>query len=249
MWIQTPYGFTSAVAHRKKRDSLMVRARDIEALEYFCDQADVSREKIHTKFPSDYPYRVVVKRTEYENYVIGRVRAIDYDNFKNAASRVWGYKDKYLTFLHRVWAEGHILTPKDVAKKNSSTKTVWTSDTATGRWSSSGAWGAQYTHSTITPPAAGAPAAVTTSSSDDDSVAASIPTTAEIIEMTPQDRSEALLDLEEMSRQGDALADDVLNEWNRMREDLGPDDDGDELPVSVHNMTDEQFAKHEADGI
>jgi hypothetical protein len=111
MWNMTSQGFTSMVAHRTKRDSVLIRSRDRESLEYFCRQAGVPENKIHSKFPSDYPYRAVVKKKVAAQWAYDRVMGIEYDNFKDSAAKVWGHSDKYVTFLHAVWAAGQRLTP------------------------------------------------------------------------------------------------------------------------------------------
>lgn len=118
MWVMTPYGYTSAVAHRTKPKYVLVRARDKQSLEYFCDFAGIKRKNIFTDFPSDYPYRAVVKRKQYDRFLLESAKDITYDNFKNKAKKVRG--GVYVQVLMAIWTKTHELTPRDIMEKNKS---------------------------------------------------------------------------------------------------------------------------------
>ena len=80
MWIFLSDAFVSVVAHRSKKDSLLVRARrkgDLARLLGAETQVDVTND-------ADYLYRATVSRAEIGNLIADRVKAIDYDNFKDS---------------------------------------------------------------------------------------------------------------------------------------------------------------------
>jgi hypothetical protein len=116
MWVMTPTGYTSAVAHRTKPSCVLVRARDKESLEFMCDRAGIKRDRIFTDFPSDYPYRAVVKRKQYARFLLHSAEEITYENFKNQATKVRG--KQYHDVLMKIWTVTHGLTPSDIKLKN-----------------------------------------------------------------------------------------------------------------------------------
>lgn len=239
MWNMTPYGFTSAVAHRKKKGHLLIRSRDERSLKSFCKQAGVPERKIHSNFPSDYPFRVIVKREIAAQWAYDQMMGIDYDNFKSRAAKVPNELG-YVGFLHKVWSAGHSLTSREVTAKN---WRAWDSHDrrfklgkyspkkSGTRWSSGGAWGSGYYSS---------PSGLDTNplrdaGEDDDRL-----TLDTIMEMTEHDREDAIAELEKQSKEGDVHAMSLLDEIDMML----PEDDG-TLFKSVHSMTDEEFAVYE----
>ena len=99
MWIFTPQGYVSAVAHRTQKHLLMVRARR---------RAHLVRlfpgYQVHDSPNADYGWRVIVTRREFAERVAGWVLGITYDNFKNsipdkayhdACLQVWGAMHRY----------------------------------------------------------------------------------------------------------------------------------------------------------
>lgn len=116
MWVMTTHGFLSTVA--KGPSERCVRARDREALEHFCKHAGISQRKIHSKMPSDYPFRVNCTQRKWERFLVQYSRSIDYANFKTRAGQVRGHQSPYLNFLHAVWSAGLGLTPRTVVRKN-----------------------------------------------------------------------------------------------------------------------------------
>lgn len=80
MWIFLNDAFLSAVQHRDKPDSLLVRARRREDLErVFGSDADIL-----ALADADYPFRVTVPRADLAARLAQRAETIDYDNFKGS---------------------------------------------------------------------------------------------------------------------------------------------------------------------
>ena len=99
MWVFTSKGFLSAVQHRANKDRVMIRARRKEHLEAtICKE--VNEQVFETEY-ADYRFRITVSKVEFSDFLVGQVKAIDYDNFKNsipesenqyhdACLKVWG---------------------------------------------------------------------------------------------------------------------------------------------------------------
>ena len=83
MWIFTNYGFVSAVQHNKKKDVLLVRAREPGALEAFAKRHGI-KAKVEKTPTADYLYRAEFKKDDFAEAVADEVRRIDYGNFKNS---------------------------------------------------------------------------------------------------------------------------------------------------------------------
>ena len=93
MWIFTPKGFISAVAHRDRPGHLLVRARRAEHLRALFPDA-----RVQSTPRADYRFRAVVTREQFLGRMLGAMSGIDYDNFKatipdaeyhDAATEVW----------------------------------------------------------------------------------------------------------------------------------------------------------------
>jgi hypothetical protein len=113
MWAFTQNSYVSIVQKLKSRpDELTVRGRDMESLNRFCDRAGIDRSAIFSKWPSDYPYRVVATRAQVEEWAIAEVRAIGYSNFKSRAETSRG--KLYHDVLTSIWSATHRLTPGSV---------------------------------------------------------------------------------------------------------------------------------------
>lgn len=125
MWNMTTHGFTSAVMKRDKPGVLTVRSRDRESLEHVCEVLGITRKKaIFMELPSDYPYRMIVSKEGYKDYLCATVDAITYDNFKDEATVVRG--KTYHDALMQVWVAMLALTPTWVREKNDDAwKTVY----------------------------------------------------------------------------------------------------------------------------
>jgi hypothetical protein len=99
MWIFTPIGFFSVVAHRDKPHTVLVRSRARRDLETFRNRYCKRLGKIKYIAWADYPYRAEVGRRAYANAMRRVCMDVTYDNFKSAVKdnqrhsvymRVWG---------------------------------------------------------------------------------------------------------------------------------------------------------------
>ena len=93
MWLFCSGGFVSVVAHRELKQSLLVRARNMEHLKELFPNADhFSLEN------SDYPHRAVVPRIEVAGVLLKQLELLDYDNFKKSIDEI-----KYSDACNFVW--------------------------------------------------------------------------------------------------------------------------------------------------
>src|SRR4051812_10585895 len=100
MWLLTPRGFYSVVAHRGRPDHLLVRARargDLELLDDLLPDIQIE----HTP-DRDYSWRTVVLRYDWAAAVGRLAQEIDYPNFKNRVAEVQGYERASL--YGKVWS-------------------------------------------------------------------------------------------------------------------------------------------------
>jgi len=100
MWVFTPDGFYSVVAHRSQRRRLIVRCRveeDMDALRQHIPGLEVFEDE-----HADYRWRAIVTKREWKRALARMGEAIDYDNFKNEVTRRQGdlRHDVYM----RVWS-------------------------------------------------------------------------------------------------------------------------------------------------
>jgi hypothetical protein len=112
----TTDSFTSAVVHRDDPSLLMIRSRDRASLDSLAKALGHDEGAVYTSLPSDYPFRIVVTKVEYAQWVHDRVVGIDYPNFKSRAAGVRG--GRYVDFLHQVWSAGLSLTDRDTRERN-----------------------------------------------------------------------------------------------------------------------------------
>jgi hypothetical protein len=101
MWLVTSIGFFSVVAHDHDRRTVLVRARareDLEALRrrYLPDLEIVENEG------SDYRYRALLERSEWEHAAERLAADIDYPNFKDAVHDRQG-PDRARLYM-RIWS-------------------------------------------------------------------------------------------------------------------------------------------------
>lgn len=96
MWVFLNNAFLSAVAHRDKPDTLLVRARFAGDLErVFPALAD----KVKRTPSADYLFRVEVPRAHFAEVLAHEAQRIAYDNFKSSASTLVRH-DVYLDAWH-----------------------------------------------------------------------------------------------------------------------------------------------------
>src|SRR4051794_41146685 len=100
MWLMTPRGFYSVVAHRDDADVVLVRARDRGDLESLAELSP-GLAVAHTP-ERDYAWRVLMDRAEWAR-VVGRLAAeIDYPNFKSKVAAAQGHERA--SVYSRVWS-------------------------------------------------------------------------------------------------------------------------------------------------
>lgn len=104
MWLMTKYGFYSIVC---KDGRYHIRARDKGHLEELQKHWHLG-EILHNA-GTDYQYRCVVQRDMAMQVIAWLGEQIDYDNFKGAVARKWGFKSVYHAFLETVWVGGRDL--------------------------------------------------------------------------------------------------------------------------------------------
>ena len=102
MWVFTETGFVSAVVHHEQPDTIIVRARDIDSLDYI----SVLYGKTPVSTPNnDYPYRVLLSRDEYISWLRASAERLMYTNFKDRVADTRGYD--YALALSEVWTAMH----------------------------------------------------------------------------------------------------------------------------------------------
>jgi hypothetical protein len=99
MWIFSEGGFISAVAHREKKDTLLVRSRDRVSVEPLAKFAEVG---IKTTPDADYRYRIEVSKTVFSAWMADQIADLDYDNYKNRVHQTRG--NEFAAPLHDVWS-------------------------------------------------------------------------------------------------------------------------------------------------
>ena len=102
MWIFTTIGAFSIVEVRTKDDrptgEMMVRVRDKLHLTALKKRTGCKAKILSTPH-ADYPYRVIVSRDNWHEYIDMLTRDIAYPNFKGACA-----SGPYLDKLHQVWS-------------------------------------------------------------------------------------------------------------------------------------------------
>lgn len=104
MWIFLNDSMLSIVAHRERKDCLLVRARlrgDIEA--------NFPKAEVWEDNQADYRWRAVVTREEVSRVLFEQAYRIDYTNFKGSVKE----RERHDWYM-RVWTEGHRM--QDVEK-------------------------------------------------------------------------------------------------------------------------------------
>ena len=111
MWMITKVGLFSVVAHRADSEVMLIRARNREHLDLLSDTNPTGELEILASPDADYPYRVIMDKARWGIIAEWLVYEIDYPNFKDACSNCLDLSDRYIKFLHAVWALGRTLTP------------------------------------------------------------------------------------------------------------------------------------------
>ena len=90
MWLFTPRGFFSVVAHRDDAEMVLVRARaheDLRKLTGVLGQIDILETP-----DGDYRWRTTVTRRAWAGALVLLAAEIDYPNFKDEVARRQGYE-------------------------------------------------------------------------------------------------------------------------------------------------------------
>lgn len=120
MWLFTPFGFFSCVAHRDEPDFICVRARARADLLAFLTRfpeldGHVPDGAIIATPDADYPYRAIVTRTGLSEVLSAFVLdELAYDNFKSEVGRVAG--SARAKPLHDVWEVMHAVEDADARR-------------------------------------------------------------------------------------------------------------------------------------
>ena len=96
MWLMTPSGFLSAVKHRDKPDTILVRARCREDLDQLIEQVPDAQPWEDKN--ADYLWRLECSTEEWASAVAYFALTIEYDNFKSAVK-----SEKHKRAYMRVW--------------------------------------------------------------------------------------------------------------------------------------------------
>lgn len=99
MWLFTETGFVSVVANSEKKDEMMVRARDKKSLQPFNDEYGV---KILSWKNTDYPFRVLITREQFVDWLVQSGKDLTYSNYKSHVAKTRGHD--FAHPLHDVWA-------------------------------------------------------------------------------------------------------------------------------------------------
>ena len=110
MWLFTTTGFISIVEH--DADQLVVRARDRFSLSLLAQSYDV---EIRSTPTADYPYRVLITKDQFKNFLHNQAGLIDYKNFKSQVSVVRG--KVFSNTLLSVWSTMHEVEDKEARKR------------------------------------------------------------------------------------------------------------------------------------
>jgi|PlaIllAssembly_1097288.scaffolds.fasta_scaffold00151_14 hypothetical protein len=92
MWIATTQGFYSAVQHRDDSNLMMIRARSYEDMVQLVDLdaldgQGVTYAHIIELNHSDYRFRVLLTREQWNRCLLELSSKIEYDNFKDAVKK------------------------------------------------------------------------------------------------------------------------------------------------------------------
>ena len=110
MWLFTETGFLSAVRHSENPDALIVRARDEESLRGLSEAAQT---QIMATPEHDYPFRTMVSKDLFAEWVLEQVSNLDYTNYK---AHMWSQRPEFGDALHDVWVSMHQVTPNRVTE-------------------------------------------------------------------------------------------------------------------------------------
>ena len=106
MWVMTQYGFYSTVAHRKEPDKVLVRTR-------WKDDLKILEERYGTETfndpHADYPWRMLLTKDQWGEFLDWAAHDLDYANFKNRVSAKQGAArhDLYSSIWSKIASAAH----------------------------------------------------------------------------------------------------------------------------------------------
>ena len=110
MWLFTTSGFISIV--EKDADHLVVRARDCLSLSPLAQSYDV---EIRSTPAADYPYRLLLSKDQFKNYLHNQAGLINYKNFKSEVAIT--RSKAFANTLLKVWSAMHGVEDKEARKR------------------------------------------------------------------------------------------------------------------------------------
>ena len=110
MWLFTTNGFISIVEH--DADHLVVRARDCLSLSPLAQSYDV---EIRSTPAADYPYRLLLSKDQFKNYLHNQAGLINYKNFKSEVAIT--RSKAFANTLLKVWSAMHGVEDKEARKR------------------------------------------------------------------------------------------------------------------------------------
>ena len=111
MWLFTSSGFISIV--EKDADHLAVRARDVLSLSSLAQSYGV---EIRSTPTADYPYRLLLSKDQFKNYLHNQAGLINYKNFKSEVAIT--RSEAFANILLKVWSAMHGVEDKQARSKN-----------------------------------------------------------------------------------------------------------------------------------
>ena len=111
MWLFTTTGFISIVEH--DANQLVVRARDSLSLSPLAQSYDLDIRSTPT---ADYPYRLLLSKDQFKNYLHSQAGLINYKNFKSEVAIT--RSEAFANILVKVWSAMHGVEDKGARSKN-----------------------------------------------------------------------------------------------------------------------------------
>ena len=111
MWVFTQHGFVSAVQHFENPEQIVVRSRDKESLALagaFFEKEIISSPR------NDYPFRIILSRTQFAEFMQTEVAMLDYTNFKSRLDVSRG--ELWHDTASQVWSIMHDIEDEDARK-------------------------------------------------------------------------------------------------------------------------------------
>lgn len=100
MWVFTTQGYFSAVAHKNDKELIVVRSRALQDSEGLAAWVNTYRAEhvggavgeveVVAYQSSDYPWRVIITKQEWGQYLANEAASIDYTNYKDEVTRKQG---------------------------------------------------------------------------------------------------------------------------------------------------------------